>query len=427
MARVWTDSFRFQTMFKVELYAAEAMSNLGVIPQESFSALATVDPNRIDPKRIAELEKTSRHETIAFLTHIEELVGEDNASFLHFGMTSNDTLDSCFSVQLKLAADLLNAEVESLCNALKTRAFEHKWTICAGRSHGVHAEPTTFGLKMAFAYAEMQRNKKRITAAQQEISVGAISGPVGTFAGLGTAVEKHVCERLGLKPETISTQIIPRDRHAAFFSSLATTAASIERFAIEIRSLQRTEIGEVSESFASGQKGSSAMPHKRNPILSENISGLARLIRAQASAALENVLLWHERDMSHSSVERIIAPDVTLALDFALSRMTGIVEQITINKDRMRDNLKLTRGSYFSHRVLSALVKAGAKRAVAYKVVQHCTARVHNEGVSFLDALKSDHIVGCWLPMSELNLLFENDHYLSHVDEIFNRVFAPNI
>ena len=366
MAEIWSDANRLKTMLKIEVLACEALAKDGRIPDTYFAAVAKIKPAQIDPQRVVELERSLRHETVAFVTHIEELVGAENARFLHFGLTSSDVLDTCFSVQLKSAVVVLIKKIRRLCESLQRRAEQHRMTLCAGRSHGAHAEPTTFGLKMAFAYAEMQRNLRRLITVRDEISTGALSGPVGTFAGLGPGVEAHVCERLGLRPEPVSTQIIPRDRHAMYFSALALTASSLERLAIEIRGLQRTEILEVEESFSYDQKGSSAMPHKRNPILSENVTGLARLIRSQVIAALENVALWHERDMSHSSVERVIAPDTTLALDFALQRMTSIIEGFTVHEERMKSNLDLTKGSQFSHTVLSALIKAGASRSDAY-------------------------------------------------------------
>ena len=425
MAAVWSEAGRLRTMFRIELLAAEAMALEGLIPDEFVNALRGVPEDRISPERVAELERTTRHETIAFLAHIEELTGPRGARFLHFGMTSSDVLDTCFSLQLKSASDLLVAGLERLCDALKRRALEHKLTLCAGRSHGVHAEPTTFGLKLASAYAEMRRNRDRLAAARRDISVGAISGPVGTFSGISPAVEAHVCAGLGLSPEPVSTQVIPRDRHAAFFSAAGLAASSLERLAIEIRSLQRTEILEIEEFFSAGQKGSSAMPHKRNPILAENVTGLARLIRTQLLAAFENIALWHERDMSHSSVERIIAPDITLALDFSLSRMTGIIEGMTVHPGKMKQNIELTRGALCSHRVLSALVSAGAGRSHAHALVQRCAARVHLEGITFLSALEADRGVTEFLPKAELPSLFDYGHFIRHVDEIFERVFNP--
>ncbi len=425
MAEIWSDANRLRTMFRIELLASEAMAAQRLIPGECHEALRKVQPHQINPERVAELERSTRHETVAFLTHVEELAGPENARFLHFGMTSSDVLDTCFSLQLKSASDLLIAGLDRMCDALKRRALEHRLTLCPGRTHGVHAEPTTFGLKLASAYAEMRRNRERMTTARREISFGAVSGPVGTFSGAGPEIEAHVCARLGLSPEPVSTQVIPRDRHAAYFSVLGLTASSLERIATEIRSLQRTEILEIEESFSAEQKGSSAMPHKRNPILAENVTGLARWIRAQAPAALENVPLWHERDMSHSSVERIIAPDMTLALDFSLNRMTGIIDRMTVHGQRMRQNMELTRGAHCSHRVLSALVATGAGRSRAHALVQKNAARVHQEGITFLNALKSDPEVTALLAADELPELFDDSHFTQHVDAIFDRVFNP--
>ncbi len=426
MAEIWSDANRLKTMLRIEVLACEALAKDGRIPDTYFAAVAKIKPAQIDPQRVVELERNLRHETVAFVAHIEELVGAENARFLHFGLTSSDVLDTCFSVQLKSAVVLLIKKIRRLCESLQRRAEQHRMTLCAGRSHGAHAEPTTFGLKMAFAYAEMQRNLRRLITVRDEISTGALSGPVGTFAGLGPGVEAHVCERLGLRPEPISTQIIPRDRHAMYFAALALTASSLERLAIEIRSLQRTEILEIEESFSRDQKGSSAMPHKRNPILSENITGLARLIRSQVIAALENVALWHERDMSHSSVERVIAPDTTLALDFALQRMTSIIAGFTVHEERMKSNLDLTQGSQFSHTVLSALIEAGASRSDAYHWVQRCAASCRLGNGTFLDALQADTDVTTIISRDELPTLFNYDHFTEHVDTIFARVFTSS-
>ena len=424
MALIWSENFRFQTMFAIEVYAAEAMVEKGLIPRECVAALHSVSSKDISIDRILELEQITRHETIAFLTHLEELAGPKSAGYLHYGMTSSDLLDSCLSIQLMHAGDLILHKITTLCEALKKQALAHKNTICIGRSHGVHAEPTTFGLKMAQAYAEMRRNHYRMLAAKKEISVGAISGPVGTYAGIDLKIEEYVCQHLTLRPETISTQIIPRDRHATYFSTLSIIASSLERLAIEIRSLQRTEIREVEEAFASTQKGSSAMPHKRNPILAENITGLARLIRTQVIAALENISLWHERDMSHSSVERIIAPDMTSALHFALDRMANIIDCLKVNRERMHQNMALSNESYFSHVVLSALIKAGATRQDAYSILQRNTATVHNKNIKLSDVLQSDPEVTALIPKEKLLALFDDNHFLQHVDAIFDKVFA---
>ena len=424
MAAVWSDANRLKIMLEIEACACEAMALEGLIPESCAAAVRTVRPDDIDPLRIAEIERATRHETVAFLTHIAELAGPDHARFLHFGMTSSDVLDTCLSVQLRDAADLLTADLETLSLALKRRAFEHKTTICIGRSHGVHAEPTTFGLKLALAYAETRRNIERMRHARREVAVGAISGPVGTYSGIGPGIEEYVCRQLGLKPEAVSTQVIPRDRHAAYFAALGVISASIERIAIEIRSLQRTEIAEIEESFSVGQKGSSAMPHKRNPILAENVTGLARLVRSHVSAAFENVPLWHERDMSHSSVERVIAPDATLALDFALHRLAGIITGLSVHPERMARNLELTRGAHLSHRVLSALVAEGADRGHAYELAQRNTARTLTTDVSFLEALTSDAEVTQILPSGDIEQLFDNEHFTRYVDVIFERVFG---
>ncbi len=424
MAAVWSDANRLKVMLDIEKSACEAMAREGLVPASCAAAIRNVPPDAISPQRIAEIERVTRHETAAFLSHVAELAGSEIARYLHFGMTSSDVLDTCLSVQLRDAADVLIAGLDSLSKALKRRAFEHKRTICIGRSHGVHAEPTTLGMKLALAHAETSRNIERMRRARQEVAVGAISGPVGTYAGMGPEIEKHVCRTLGLTPETVSTQVIPRDRHAAYFAALGVISASVERLATEIRSLQRTEIAEIEESFSAGQMGSSAMPHKRNPILAENVTGLARLVRSHVTAAFENVPLWHERDMSHSSVERVIAPDATLALDFALHRLAGIISGMTVYPERMARNLELTRGGHLSHRALSALVAAGAERGHAYRLAQRNAARIHTEDISFLEALTSDPEVTRFLPSEKILLLFDNEHFTRHVDAIFERVFG---
>ena len=377
-----------------------------------------------DLARIEEIECETRHDVIAFLTYIAEQAGSDGIRFLHRGMTSSDVVDTCFSIQLVRAAELLIEDLEALLEALKKRAFEHKNTVCVGRSHGVHAEPTTFGLKMAQAYAENARNLLRLRFAKDEISTGAISGAVGNFATVDPKVEEHVCRKLGLRPEPISTQIIPRDRHAMFFAVLSVIAASVERLAVEIRNLQRTEILEVEENFATGQKGSSAMPHKKNPILSENLTGLARLVRSYSVPAAENVVLWHERDISHSSVERVIAPDATTALDFALSRLTTVVQCLVVRKDNMQLNLDKLNGLIHSQKVLLALTDKGLSREEAYSLVQRTAMKTWRTGVDFRSALLSDKRITSVLDEQELEVCFSLDRHIKHVDLIFARVFG---
>lgn len=411
-------------MLRIETLACEAMAIEGSIPETCAAALKRLQAKDLDAQRIRDLERRTRHETVAFLTHIEELIGPEAARYLHFGLTSSDVLDTCLNLQLQGAADILIEGLGELAAVLRRRAIEHKYTICMGRSHGIHAEPTTFGIKLAFAYAEIRRAVKRMQFARREISTGAISGPVGTYSGISPAVESYVCGKLGLRVEPVSSQVIPRDRHAAYFTTMAVTASSLERIATEIRSLQRTEIQEIEEAFAGGQKGSSAMPHKRNPILSENVTGLARLVRSQVTAALENVSLWHERDMSHSSVERIIAPDATLALDFALHRLTSIIETLQVKEENMSRNIQLSRGTHASHLVLSALIKAGAGRNQAYDIVQQAAARVYAGDERFSAALAAGSTVFDWLKPEQLDALFDDRHYLRHVDDIFKRVFA---
>ncbi len=367
MAAIWEPENRFRIWLDIEAYACEAQARLGVIPESA--ARAVREKGAFEVARIDEIERETRHDVIAFLTNVAEHVGPE-ARFMHQGMTSSDVLDTCLAVQLKQAADILLDDLDKLLDALKRRAVEHKYTPTVGRSHGIHAEPTTFGLKLAGHWAEFARNRERLQAARREIATCAISGAVGTFANIDPSVEEYVAEKLGLMPEPVSTQVIPRDRHAAFFMTLALIAAGIERLATEIRHLQRTELREAEEYFAPGQKGSSAMPHKRNPVLSENLTGLARLIRSHVTPALENVALWHERDISHSAVERIIAPDATIALDFALARLTGLIERLVVYPERMRENLELLGGLVDSQRVLLALTQAGMSREDAYRVVQ---------------------------------------------------------
>jgi adenylosuccinate lyase len=421
MTRIWTPQNRFRIWLEIETQACEAQAALGIIPESA--ARAVRERGAFDLERIDEIERETRHDVIAFLTNLAEHVGPE-ARFIHLGMTSSDVLDTAFAVQLTEAADLLLSGLEALLAALKRRAFEHKYTPIIGRSHGVHAEPTSFGLKLAGHYAEFARGRARLLAARREIATCKISGAVGTFANIDPAVEAHVAKKLGLEPEPISTQVIPRDRHAQFFMTLALIAAGIERLATELRHLQRSELREAEEFFAPGQKGSSAMPHKRNPVLAENLTGLARLIRATVVPALENVALWHERDISHSSVERVIAPDATITLDFALARLTGLVDRLVVYPDRMRRNLESSGGLAQSQRVLLALTQAGMSREDAYAAVQsHAMAAWHGEG-SFVDRLKSDPEITRVLDPQTIDGLFDIDYHLKHVDTIFRRVFG---
>src|ERR1700742_291248 len=401
MVSIWSDETKYRIHFEIEAHAADAMAELGVIPKEAAAEIwAKGNAATINPDRIVEIEKETRHETIAFTTHLAELIGP-SARFVHQGMTSSDVLDTTTSVQLARATDILIADVDVLLAALKKRALEHKYTPTIGRSHGIHGEPTTFGLKLAGYYAEWMRNKERLKVARAEVATAMISGAMGTFANVDPRVEAHVAAKLGLTVEPVSTQVIARDRHAAYFSALAVVAASVERLATEIRHLQRTEVLEAQEFFAEGQKGSSAMPHKRNPILSENVVGLARVVRSYATPAFENVALWHERDMSHSSVERFIAPDATITLDFALVRMAGVIDKLLIRAENMQRNLDLTRGIVHSQRALLALTQAGIDREAAYKLVQSNAMRAQS-----------------------LDAMFDNDYHFKHVDTIFKRVFG---
>jgi adenylosuccinate lyase len=400
------------------------MAELGIIPKEAAAAIwdkggaAEFNIGRID-----EIEAVTKHDVIAFLTHLAEFVGPD-ARFVHQGMTSSDVLDTCLNVQLTRAADLLLTDLDRLLAALKTRAQEHKLTVTIGRSHGIHAEPTTFGIKLAQAYAEFQRNKARLEAARKEVATCAISGAIGTFANTDPRVEEYVADAMGLEPEPVSTQVIPRDRHAMFFATLAVIASSVERLATEIRHLQRTEVLEAEEYFAPGQKGSSAMPHKRNPVLTENLTGLARMVRAYAMPAMENVALWHERDISHSSVERMIGPDATVTLDFALNRLAGVIEKLVVYPDRMRANLERLSGLHNSQRVLLALTQKGVSREDAYLFVQRNAMKTWNEGADFLTELKSDDEVTKHLSEAELDEMFDIAYHLKHADTIFSRVFG---
>jgi adenylosuccinate lyase len=421
MARLWEPEAKFRIWLEIETLAAEAMAKLGLIPKQAAKAVR--ERGSFDIARIDAVERQVKHDVIAFLTSVAEQVGPE-ARFLHQGMTSSDVLDTCFNLQLARAADLIIADVDMLLDALKARAFEHKETLTVGRSHGVHAEPMTFGLKFAFAYAEFSRARGRLVAAREEVATCAISGAVGTFAHVDPRVEAYVAERLGLRPEPISTQVIPRDRHASYFAALAVVAGSIERLAIEIRHLQRTELLEAEEHFAEGQKGSSAMPHKRNPVLSENLTGLARLVRAYALPALEDVALWHERDISHSSVERVIGPDATIALDFALVRLTELIKGLVVYPDRMRANLDRLGGLIHSQRVLLALTEAGISREEAYNLVQRNARKVWEKGSDFLDELIADKEVMRALSEEKLRAQFDLAYHTKHVDTIFGRVFG---
>ena len=418
MVTIWEPETRFSIWLDIETHAMDAMADLGIVPAEAAKAVR--EKGAFDVERIDEIEREVKHDVIAFLTSLAEHVGEE-ARFVHQGMTSSDVLDTCFNVQLTRASDILLADLDALLAALKTRAMEHKMTPCIGRSHAIHAEPTTFGLKLAQAYAEFERCKTRLLAAREEIAVCAISGAVGTFANIDPAVETHVAKAMGLSIEPISTQVIPRDRHAMFFATLGVIASTMERLAVEIRHLQRTEVLEAEEYFSPGQKGSSAMPHKRNPVLTENLTGLARLVRGMVVPAMENVALWHERDISHSSVERMIGPDATITLDFALARLTGVVEKLVIYPERMQKNLDLLGGLVHSQRVLLALTQAGTSREDAYRIVQQNAMPVWRGEGQFLDLLKADEEVT--LSDEELEALFNLDYHFKHVDDIFARVF----
>lgn len=424
MASIWSPETRFRIWFEIEAHAAAGLAEIGVIPKQAAKVIwekgnaATFDVARID-----EIERETKHDVIAFLTHLAEHVGPE-ARFVHQGLTSSDVLDTCFSVQLARAADLLIADLDQLLAALKKRALEHKMTPTIGRSHGIHAEPTTFGLKLAYAYAEFARAKERMIAARKEVATCAISGAVGTYASIDPCVEAYVAKKMGLAPEPVSTQIIARDRHAMYFSTLAVIASSAERLATEIRHLQRTEVLEAEEFFSQGQKGSSAMPHKRNPVLSENVTGLARLVRACALPALENVALWHERDISHSSVERMIGPDATVTLDFALARLTGIIDKLIVYPDAMKANLDKLGGLHNSQRVLLALTQAGLSREDAYGLVQRNAMKTWNEGKDFLSELKADKDVTAKLGPAALEAMFDLDFHFKNVDVIFARVFG---
>ena len=424
MVAIWSPETKFRIWYEIEAHACDAQAELGVIPRENADAVWKAKDVEFDVARIDEIEAVTKHDVIAFLTHLAEIIGNDEARFVHQGMTSSDVLDTTFNVQLVRAADILIADMEELLAALKRRAYEHKDTIRIGRSHGIHAEPTTMGLTFARFYAEMDRNLSRLRDARAEVATGAISGAVGTFANIDPAVEAHVCERMGLLPEPISTQVIPRDRHAAFFATLGVVASSIENIAIEVRHMQRTEVLEAEEFFSKGQKGSSAMPHKRNPVLTENLTGLARLVRMAVVPAMENVALWHERDISHSSVERNIGPDATVTLDFALARLTGVIDKLVIYPDNMMANLNKFRGLVHSQRVLLALTQAGVSREDAYRLVQRNAMKVWEDGADFLNELKGDAEVTAALSDAEIEEKFDLSYHTKHVDTIFQRVFG---
>jgi adenylosuccinate lyase len=425
MVAIWQPATRFQIWFDIEAHAADAMAELGTIPKDAAKAIWARAPKAYDDAavaRIDEIERTTKHDVIAFLTYVTEQVGEE-ARFLHQGMTSSDVLDTAFAVQLVRASDLLLAGLDRVLAALKTRALEHKNTVCMGRSHGIHAEPVTMGIKFARFYAEFARNKTRLLNARQEIATCAISGAVGTFANVDPRVEEHVAAKLGLVVEPVSTQVIPRDRHAMYFATLGVIASSIENIATEIRHLQRTEVLEAEEFFSKGQKGSSAMPHKRNPVLSENLTGLARIVRGFVTPALENVALWHERDISHSSVERMIGPDATVTLDFALHRLAGLIENLVIYPEHIQRNLDKLGGLVFSQRVLLALTQKGMSREDSYEAVQRNAMKVWLEGANFLHKIKGDPDICKLLSTEELCALFDVTYHTRHVDTIFARVF----
>ena len=425
MVKIWSQEEKFNIWFQLEAHACDAQAELGVIPKKSAEIIW--EKGKFDINKIDDIEKTTKHDVIAFLTNLAEYIGED-ARFIHQGMTSSDILDTTLSIQLRNASDILLNDIDKLLKTLKKRSFEHKHTVTIGRSHGIHAEPITFGLKLAGYYAEFKRNKKRLIEAKKEISTCAISGAVGTFAHIDPFVENYVSEKMDLMPEDVSTQIIPRDRHAMFFSTLAIIASSVERLATEIRHLQRTEVREAEEYFSQGQKGSSAMPHKRNPVLTENLTGLARLVRSSVIPALENVSLWHERDISHSSVERMIAPDATITLDFALQRLNNVIENLLIYPDTMLTNLEKLGGLVHSQQVLLALTQKGASREDAYEMVQENAMKVwetpeHKRKNVYKDLLKKDKNVIKYLNETEIDKLFNLDQHFVHVDHIFDRVF----
>jgi adenylosuccinate lyase len=424
MAAIWDAHTRYRIWFEIEAHAADAMADLGIIPKAAAKTIWERGKDaKFDIARIDEIERDVKHDVIAFLTHVAEIVGPE-ARFLHAGMTSSDVLDTCLNVQLKRAADILAADLDKLNAALKRRAFEHKMTPTIGRSHGVHAEPTTFGLKLAYAYAEFSRARARLVAARDEVSTCAISGAVGTFAQVDPRVEAHVAKAMGLRAEPISTQVIPRDRHAMYFATLGVIAASAERLATEVRHLQRTEVLEAEEFFSEGQKGSSAMPHKRNPVLSENVTGLARMVRAYVTPALEDVALWHERDISHSSVERMIGPDATATLDFLLWRLAEIIDKLVIYPEAMAKNLDRLGGLVHSQRVMIALTQKGLPREDAYRAVQRHAMRAWRGEGDFRSLVKADETVRKYLSEAEIDASFDLDYHLKHVDTVFDRVFG---
>jgi adenylosuccinate lyase len=424
MVAIWSPETRFRIWFEIEAHATDKLAELGVVPK---AAAATIwekgGPATFDIARIDEIERETKHDVIAFLTHLAEIVGPE-ARFVHQGMTSSDVLDTTLAVQLARASDILLKDLDALLAALKKRALEHKFTPTIGRSHGIHAEPVTFGLKLAQAYAEFDRCRARLVAARAEIATCAISGAVGTFANIDPAVEAHVANKLGLTIEPVSTQVIPRDRHAMYFATLAVIASSVERLATEIRHLQRTEVYEAEEYFSPGQKGSSAMPHKRNPVLTENLTGLARMVRSFALPAMENVALWHERDISHSSVERYIGPDATITLDFALARLTGVIDKLLTYPANMQKNLDKLSGLHNSQRVLLALTQAGVSREDSYRLVQRNAMKTWEHGADFLTSLKADSEVSSRIPAKELEAMFDLGYHFKHVDTIFVRVFG---
>src|SRR5580692_11618017 len=426
MAAIWDAQTRFRIWFEIEAHAADALAEIGVIPKDAAKKIWEKGKTaKFDVARIEAIESEVKHDVIAFLTHLSEIIGPE-ARFMHSGMTSSDVLDTCFNVQLVRAADILIADTDALLAALKRRALEHKMTPTVGRSHGIHAEPTTFGLKLAYAYAEFARARERLVAARQEVGTCAISGAVGTFAQIDPRIEAHVAKAMGLAVEPVSTQVIPRDRHAMYFATLAVVAASIERLATEIRHLQRTEVLEAEEYFSPGQKGSSAMPHKRNPVLSENLTGLARMVRAYVTPALENVALWHERDISHSSAERMIGPDATVTLDFALNRLAGLVDKLLIYPANMQKNLDRLGGLVHSQRLLIALTQKGASREDAYKFVQRNAMPVWRGEGDFQTLLKKDPDVKKYLTDAEISEQFDLGYHFKHVDTIFKRVFGTS-
>ncbi len=424
MTQIWDPQTRFKIWFEIEAHAADQVAELGIIPKSAAETIWAKGRDAVfDVARIDAIEAEVKHDVIAFLTHLSEIVGPE-ARFVHQGMTSSDILDTCFNIQLTRAADLLIADIDDLLAALKKRAFEHQNTVCIGRSHGIHAEPVTFGLKMAFAFAEFTRARERLVIARKDVATCAISGAVGTFANIDPSVEEHVAAKMGLSVEPVSTQVIPRDRHAMFFAVLGVVASSIERLATEIRHLQRTEVLEVEEYFSPGQKGSSAMPHKRNPVLTENLTGLARLVRSAVTPAMENVALWHERDISHSSVERGIGPDATVHLDFALKRLAGVIDKLLVYPENMKRNLDKLGGLIHSQRILLALTQKGMSREESYSAVQRCAMPVWRGEGQFLDLLKADKKVAALMTPAELEALFDLGYHTKHVGTIFKRVFG---